>query len=68
MLGLGIRAGKGDEVLNEIAERMSFEAEDTINDMLSKIEPSLVISTSLITGVILLTVMLPLIDIMKTIG
>jgi type IV pilus assembly protein PilC len=68
MLGLGIRAGNGDEVLNEIAERMSYDAEDTINDMLSKIEPSLVISTSLITGVILLTVMLPLIDIMKTIG
>lgn len=68
MLGLGIRAGKGDETLLDIANRMTQEAEDAINDRLSRIEPTLVISTSLITGIILLTVMLPLIDIMKTIG
>ncbi|MBP3387285.1 MAG: type II secretion system F family protein [Clostridia bacterium] len=68
MLGIGIRAGKGDETILDISNRMADEAEDAINDLLAKIEPSLVISTSLITGVILLTVMLPLIDIMKTIG
>ena len=49
-------------------EQMTEEAEYAINEMLSRIEPSLVIVTSLITGAILLTVMLPLINIMKTIG
>ncbi len=68
LLKLGIRAGKGDETVLEIANRMERDAEDAMNARLSRIEPALVIATSLVTGLILLTVMLPLIDIMKTIG
>ena len=68
LLKLGIRAGKGDETIREIANQMARNAEDAMNRRLSKIEPALVIATSLVTGIILLTVMLPLIDIMKTIG
>ncbi|MBE6895670.1 MAG: hypothetical protein E7477_01095 [Ruminococcaceae bacterium] len=68
MLKLSLRAGNGDETISDISEQMTEEAEYAINEMLSRIEPSLVIVTSLITGAILLTVMLPLINIMKTIG
>lgn len=68
LLKLGIRAGKGDETMQQIAERMAQEAEDAIDTKLAKIEPALVIITSLITGAILLTVMLPLVDIMNAIG
>lgn len=68
LLKLGIRAGKGDETILEIASRLERESEEALNARLAKIEPALVIITSLITGLILLSVMLPLIDIMKTIG
>lgn len=68
LLKLGIRAGKGDQALQNITERMDQEAEDTLNAKLARIEPTIVIITSLITGAILLSVMLPLIDIMNTIG
>lgn len=68
LLKLGLRAGKGDETMQEIAERMAREADEAVEKRLARIEPALVILTSLITGAILLTVMLPLIDIMNTIG
>jgi type IV pilus assembly protein PilC len=68
LLKLAIRAGKGDETLQDISERMSQDAEDAMNATLAKIEPALVIITSLITGAILLSVMLPLVDIMNAIG
>ena len=65
---MGIRAGKGDETLRDLSQRMSQDAEDAMNTALAKIEPALVIVTSLITGAILLSVMLPLVDIMNAIG
>lgn len=68
LLKLGIRAGKGDETLRDLSQRMSQDAEDAMNTALAKIEPALVIVTSLITGAILLSVMLPLVDIMNAIG
>ena len=68
LLKLGIRAGKGDEALRDLSQRMSQDAEDAMNTALAKIEPALVIVTSLITGAILLSVMLPLVDIMNAIG
>ncbi len=68
MLKLSLRAGNGDETISEISDQISEDAEESINELISKIEPTLVILTSIITGTILLTVMLPLINIMKTIG
>ena len=68
MLKLGFRAGKGDELISEIANQAQLDVSDEINAKLSRIEPALVISASVITGIILLTVMLPLLDIMNTIG
>ncbi len=68
LLKLSINTGALDKTTEYIAELMSEDAENSINENLSRIEPTLVILTSLITGSILLSVMLPLIDIMKTIG
>lgn len=68
MLTLGLRAGTADTTLEEIAQRLSEEAEDTLESKLSMIEPALVIITSLLVGVILISVMLPLMHIMKAIG
>ena len=67
MLKLGLRAGVGDETAEKIAEKLSDEAYEALEEKISKIEPMLVLVTSVLVGVILLSVMLPLIDIMKVI-
>lgn len=68
MLTLGVRAGTGDRVMEDIARRLSEEAANALASRLSVIEPALVIVTSLLVGMILFSVMLPLMNIMKTIG
>lgn len=67
LLKIGMQAGSGDSSMAQIADRLNNEANDKIADAVSLIEPTLVIITSFITGAILLTVMLPLINIMKVI-
>ena len=44
------------------------EAEDALETQMMRIEPTMVVITSVLVGVILLTVMFPLVNIMKTIG
>lgn len=68
MLTVGLRSGNGDRVMEEIARRLSQQAEDAVEDAVSKIEPTMVLIASLLVGLILLSVMLPLINIMSTIG
>ena len=68
MLALGLRAGTADTTLEEISHRLSEEAQDTLESKVSMIEPALVVITSLLVGLILISVMLPLMHIMKAIG
>lgn len=68
MLNRGLRAGTADSVMDEIARRLSDEAQDALEARVSMIEPALVLTTSLLVGAILLSVMLPLMNIMKAIG
>lgn len=68
LLSVGMQSGSGDVVMEEIAERLSEEADIALANRIAKIEPVLVLVTSLLVGVILLLVMLPLINIMETIG
>ncbi len=68
LLSLGAASGSEDKAAEEIAERLSREAEDALSRQISRIEPVLVIVTSLLVGLILLTVMLPLTQIMTAIG
>ena len=68
MLMLAMRSGNGDAAMEEIARRLSEEAEDALETRLAQIEPALVLITSILVGSILLTVMLPLMNIMKAIG
>jgi type IV pilus assembly protein PilC len=57
-----------DSVMSEIANRSERNVQDDISRIVSRIEPTLVVVTSGIIGVILLSVMLPLMSIMTTIG
>ena len=68
MLALGLRSGNGDTVMEELARRISQEAEDELQARVGYVEPALVIVTSALVGVILLSVMLPLMHIMAAIG
>ena len=68
MLTISLRAGTADVTMQQIAARMSDEADEAIERKISMIEPALVLITSIMVGMILLSVMLPLVNIMKVIG
>lgn len=68
MLTLAQRSGSTDEVMDEIARRLERSAEESLEKKVSQVEPALVVVMSLLVGVILLSVMLPLMNIMSAIG
>lgn len=68
MLTLGFRSGSGDRVMEEIAQSLMDEANEALEDRVAKVEPAMVLTASLLVGVILLSVMLPLMNIMSSIG
>jgi len=68
MLTLGMRAGTGDTTMEELSRRLSEEAREALEARVAMVEPALVLITSLLVGAILLSVMLPLMHIMKSIG
>ena len=67
MLAIGVRTGSSDIVMEEIANRTGDEANDRLEMFIGKIEPTLVIIMSLLIGLLLLSVMLPLAGIMSAI-
>lgn len=68
MLALGEKSGTADSVMEEIARRLEEDARSAIEKLVGKVEPTIVITTSLLVGIILLAVMLPLMNIMASIG
>jgi len=68
MLSVGSVSGKADLAMSEIARRSDIDVRDSIDRIVGRIEPTLVILSSVIVGVILLSVMLPLMGIMTSIG
>ena len=68
MLSIGARSGKADLAMAEIARRSDLDVQDSIDRIVGRIEPTLVIISSVVVGVILLSVMLPLMGIMTAIG
>ena len=68
MLSIGSRSGKSDEAMAEIARRSDITVRDDIDRIVGRIEPTLVIISSVVVGIILLSVMLPLMGIMTSIG
>ena len=68
LVALGQRSGTGDTVMEEVARRLSEESEYALETRGGQVEPALVLVTSLLVGAILLSVMLPLMNIMTAIG
>ncbi|MFI3208108.1 MAG: type II secretion system F family protein [Eubacteriales bacterium] len=67
MLAIGYRTGATDEVIENISKRYEDEIETSLSNIIAVIEPSLVAVLSIVVGVILLSVMLPLMSIMSAI-
>lgn len=68
MLELGLRSGSADLVMEELADQLMNDANAALSRTVSKIEPTMVLTASLLVGMILLSVMLPLVNILSTIG
>lgn len=66
MAAIGNKAGAMDDVMEHIAELYQEEIDTRINNTLSVIEPTLIIVLSIIVGVILMSVMFPLLGIMSS--
>ncbi|MEG0829484.1 MAG: type II secretion system F family protein [Anaerovoracaceae bacterium] len=64
MIAIGEKVGRTDEMMDTVAERCADDTEQWINKLIGVIEPTLVIITALIIGGVLLSVMLPLMNIM----
>ncbi|MBQ9932061.1 MAG: type II secretion system F family protein [Firmicutes bacterium] len=68
LLGAGLKSGAGEKVMEQISQRALEESEQSLESLAGRVEPAIVVIMSVIVGVILLSVMLPLMHIMTAIG
>ena len=68
MVSVGFRTGSIDTVMQKIADNYDRETERKIRSIISVVEPTLVIILSVLVGLILLSVIFPLMGIMSNIG
>lgn len=68
MISIGYKTGEMDNMMSKISRISESEVDNALSKATSIMEPVLVIILSLVVGAILLTVMLPLINIMSSIG
>lgn len=68
MISIGFTTGSVDQVFRKIADSYDQEIEKNMNDTVSVLEPTLVILLSIVVCLILLSVIMPLMGIMSSIG
>lgn len=68
MVQVGQRSGHLDQVMEEISNSYGNQADEAVDSILARFEPTLVAVLAVAVGFILLSVMLPLIGIMASIG
>ena len=68
LLQVGLRSGSGDRVMETVADSMMEDARESLEKAVNRIEPAMVLISSLLVGLILLSVMLPLADILAVLG
>ena len=64
LVSIGGRTGSMEEIMQKIADQYDEDIDVRMAGMIAAIEPTLVIILSVIVGIILLSVMLPLVSIM----
>lgn len=68
IFAMGMKSGNAAEALKLIADRYNKDAQNKIAERVSAIEPIMVIVLSVLIGIILIMVMLPLLGIMSVMG
>lgn len=68
MIAVGFTSGSVDSIMKQIAIHYEEATDKQLRRLISIIEPTLVIFLSLVVGIILLSVLLPLMGIMSSIG
>lgn len=68
MISVGFRTGTVDSVMKKLADRSEEEIDAELSALVAAVEPTLVSVLSVAVGMILLSVMLPLMGIMSSIG
>lgn len=68
MIKVGSRSGKLDIIFRELAIKYEGEVDQTIENMIGRFEPTMVVILAVVVGLILLAVMMPLVGIMAGIG
>lgn len=68
MIKVGVRSGKSDVVFDELAKKYENEVDTAIDNTISRFEPTMVVVLAIVVGLILLSVMMPLVGIMASIG
>lgn len=68
MVKTGFKSGSLDATMRQIAEHYERATDHKIDSLISVVEPTLIILLSIIVGLILLSVIMPLMGIMGTIG
>lgn len=68
MIAVGFRTGTAETILLRIFHSSQQEAEETIQRTIGLVEPTLTAVLSIFTGMILISVMLPLLSVMSGIG
>lgn len=68
MIAVGYKTGSVDGMMKKVAQRYEEEVDTRIANLISIVEPTLVAILSIIVGMILLSVMFPLIGIMSAIS
>jgi len=68
MVQTGEKTGRLDNVMDQLSVRINEDVDKKLADLIDFIEPTLVILLSIIIGAILLSIMLPLVDVMLRMG
>ena len=67
LITVGLRAGAADEVMTSLADRYRDSSLNVTGNIISIVEPTIVIIFSLLVGLVLLSVMMPLLGILSEI-
>lgn len=68
MIKVGTRSGRLDNVMEEISDDYEQEADTSIDNMIARFEPTMVAILAVSVGLVLLSVMLPLVGVLSAIG
>lgn len=68
MIKVGVHSGKADAIFDKLAKKYEEEVDTAIDNMILRFEPTMVVILASIVGLILLSVMMPLVGIMASIG